>query len=88
VHNTHGQHVPEPHFGTDVHYLDVKPAIESKDLKLKKYADNRTSYGYLRITVSEAQLGIGFHQVAVSTLVQSRFDLVTVDIATHKMVPN
>lgn len=88
VHNTHGQHVPEPHFGTDVRYLEVNPAVKSRDLKLKKYADNRTSYGYLRVTVTKAQLSIGFHLVGVSSLAQSRFDLVTVDIKDHKLVAN
>jgi len=88
VHNAHGQQVPEPHFGTDVRYLDVKPAIDSKDLKLKKYADNRTSYGYLRITVSATQIAIGFHLVGVSSLAQSRFDLVTVDLESHRVVAN
>lgn len=88
VHNTNGQHVPEPHFDTDVRYLDVNHAVDSKDLKLKKYADNHTSYGYLRITVSETQIGIGFHLVGISSLAQSRFDLVTVNIESHRLVAN
>lgn len=88
VHSSHGQHVPEPHFGADVHYLEHKPDVDTKSLILKKYADSKTSYGYLRITVNKHSLAIGFHQVGVSSLAQSRFDLVTVDLASHNVTAN
>jgi hypothetical protein len=88
VHSTRGQIVPEPHFGTDVSYLDVKPEVDSKGLVLKKYADSKTSYGYLRVTVDKSSLAIGFHQVGISSLAQSRFDLVTIDLTTHRATAN
>jgi len=91
VHNAHGQHMPEPQFDTDVSYLDVKPVLKgpsTRRLVLKKYADSRTSYGYLRVTVDKNTLKIGFHQVGVSTLAQSRFDMVSVNLAAHKSTAN
>ncbi len=81
-----GTPAQEPHFGTDVSYLDVKPAIETKGLLLEKYNDS--SYGYLRVSADENQLAIGFHLVGSSTIAQSRIDKVTVDIAKHEMVSN
>ena len=61
-------------------------AIAAKQLLLEKYDD--TNYGYLRIRVDKEQLRIGFHQVGASTLAQSRYDMVTVDLAEHIMVSN
>jgi hypothetical protein len=81
-----GTPAQEPHFGTDVEYLDVKPAVEAKGLLLEKYNDR--GYGYLRISVDKDQLGIGFHLVGQGSIVQSRFDKVTVDLAKHEMVSN
>ena len=60
--------------------------IKAKQLLLEKYND--ITYGYLRIHVDKDQLRIGFHQVGVSTLAQSRYDMVTVDLADHIMVAN
>jgi hypothetical protein len=77
---------PEPHMGIDVNYLEHKPAVDARGLCLEKYDD--TNYGYLRITVDKDLLRIGFYQVGVSSLVQSRFDMVTVDLARHTMVAN
>jgi hypothetical protein len=76
----------EPHFGTDVGYLDVKPAVEAKGLLLEKYNDR--GYGYLRVSVDKDQLSIGFHQVGQTSIAQSRFDKVTVDLAKHEMIAN
>jgi hypothetical protein len=81
-----GSPAQEPHFGTHVDYLDVKPAVQSKGLLLEKYNDR--GYGYLRISVDKEQLGIGFHLVGQSSIAQSRFDKVTVDLASHTMVSN
>jgi hypothetical protein len=81
-----GTAAQEPHFGTDVKYLDVEPAIESKGLKLEKYNDR--GYGYLRVGVDRQQLSIGFHIVGQGSIAQSRFDKVTVDLAGHDMVAN
>jgi hypothetical protein len=86
-----GHTANEPSFDTDVSYLDVHPVFTgpaTKRLVLKKYADSNTSYGYLRITVDAQALRIGFHLVGVTSLAQSRFDQVTVDLKTHRLVSN
>jgi hypothetical protein len=84
VRPSRGQPAREPQPGSDASYLESKPAIKTGGLLLEKYND--TFYGYLRITVSAEQLRIGFHLVGTSTLMQSRFDLVTVDLASHTVV--
>jgi hypothetical protein len=81
-----GQPSQEPSNGTEVNYLENKPAVKAQGLLLEKYDD--THYGYLRVSVDAKQLRIGFHQVGASSLAQSRFDLVTVDLASHTMVAN
>jgi hypothetical protein len=81
-----GQQVPEPHFGTKVNYMDVKPAVEATELLLEKYNDN--GYGYLRIDADKDSLGIGFHLVNGRSIAQSRFDKVTVDLANHTLTAN
>lgn len=86
VRGSKGHPAEEPNNGVKVDYLEVKPSIEVGGLLLEKYDD--TNYGYLRITVDSEQLRIGFHQVGNSTLAQSRFDLVTVDLESHMMVSN
>ncbi len=86
VRGSKGHPAVEPNNGIRVDYLEVKPAVTVGGLLLEKYDD--TNYGYLRITVDAEQLRIGFHQVGNSTLAQSRFDLVTVDLKTHTMVSN
>jgi Calcineurin-like phosphoesterase len=86
VHGKKGQPPQEPHMGTRVDYLEFHPALKTKELLLEKYDD--INYGYLRIHVDKEQLRIGFHQVGAGTLAQSRFDMVTVDLAKHEMVAN
>jgi len=82
-----GQPAQEPHAGSDVSYLEAKkPVPKVQQLLLEKYDDH--NYGYLRIHVDKEQLRIGFHQVGVRTLAQSRFDMVTVNLADHTMVAN
>jgi hypothetical protein len=82
-----GHPAEEPHPGSRVDYLEWKnAAIKAKELWLEKYND--TNYGYLRIHVDEKELAIGFHQVGASTLAQSRYDMVTVNLADRKMVTN
>jgi hypothetical protein len=76
----------DPGNGIDVSYLENKPAIKSRGLLLEKH--DSLNYGYLRIVVDKNQLRIGFHQAGIATLAQSRFDMVTVDLATHTMVSN
>jgi hypothetical protein len=81
-----GQPSQEPANGSKVDYLEVKPAVKVGGLLLEKYDDH--NYGYLRITVSKKQIAIGFHQAGASSLAQSRFDMVTVDLASHTMIAN
>ncbi len=82
-----GEPAVEPHPGSRVDYMEwKKAAITAKELWLEKYND--TNYGYLRIHVDEKELAIGFHQVGASTLAQSRYDMVTVNLADQKMVTN
>jgi len=81
-----GQKPDEPQNGMSVKYLEAHPVLKVKDLLLEKYDD--TNYGYLRIHVDKEQLRIGFHQVGARTLAQSRYDLVTVNLADDTMVAN
>ncbi len=87
VRSKRGQPAQEPHFGVKVDYLESKPAVQTKSLVLKHYDD--TNYGYLRITVTKTHLHIGFHQAAtISSLPQSRVDMVTVALASQTVVAN
>jgi hypothetical protein len=71
----------------DVKYLEGKNSVEKvKHLILAKYDDH--NYGYLRIHVDKQYLKIGFHQVGVRSLAQSRFDMVTVRLADRHLVAN
>jgi hypothetical protein len=81
-----GQPSQEPSNGSQVGYLEDKPAVKVGGLLLEKYDDQ--NYGYLRVSVDKEQLRIGFHQVGGGSLAQSRFDMVTVDLASHTMVSN
>ena len=78
-----GQTPADPHFNTDVSYLENKPAVQSKGVRLKRYDD--TDFGYLRITVDAKTLQIAFHQVGAK-IAQSRADVVSVDLASHTIV--
>jgi hypothetical protein len=82
-----GQRADEPSPGSRVDYLESSSAkIKAKELWLEKYDD--TNYGYLRIHVDAKELAIGFHQVGASTLAQSRYDMVTVNLEQQAMVSN
>jgi hypothetical protein len=86
VRGSKGHPAVEPHPGDDVSYLEVNPAVKTKQLLLEKIEDH--NYGYLRISVDKEQLRIGFYQVGVNSLAQSRYDMVTVDLKSHEMVSN
>lgn len=86
VRGSRGQPAKEPENGTDVSYLDVKPAVTSTRVALAKYDDH--NYGYLRVSVDVTQLRIAYHQAGDRSLLQSRYDLVTVGLATHNLVQN
>src|SRR5271157_1446085 len=81
-----GQTAQQPPYGADVSYMEKKPAITARSLTLDKYDDR--NYGYLRVTVDKETLQIAFHQVESTSLAQSRFDLVTVELAGHRLAPN
>ena len=81
-----GEPANPPQFGSDVSYLEKDPAVDARGLILEKYNDR--DFGYLRITADPKQLRIGFHVAQAGTLPQSRFDMVTVDLASHTMVSN
>ena len=86
VRPSRNQAAPEPQNGTDVAYLERKPAIDVAGLTFQRYDDH--NYGYLRVSVDDKTLRIAYHQAGVRSLLQSRFDLVTVDLATHRLLPN
>jgi Calcineurin-like phosphoesterase len=86
VRGSKGTPAVEPHPGDKVDYLEVQPAVTTKELLVEKIEDH--NYGYLRITVDKDQLRIGFYQVGVNSLAQSRYDMVTVDLESHEMVSN
>jgi hypothetical protein len=87
VRASHGHAPTEPHAGSRVDHLEAKkPELKVKELLLEKYEDR--NYGYLRIHVDKELLKIGFHQVGVNPLAQSRFDMVTVQLSDHTMVAN
>jgi hypothetical protein len=81
-----GHAAEEPEFGTKVDYLESEPAIETGGLLLEKYDDR--NYGYLRVSVDKQLLRIAFNQAENVSLRQSRFDLVTVELASHTLVAN
>jgi hypothetical protein len=87
VRASRGHPAQEPHSGDDVSYLEgAHPVPKVNKLLLEKYDDH--NYGYLRIHVDKDELKIGFHQVGVRSLAQSRFDMVTVKLDEHIMVAN
>jgi Calcineurin-like phosphoesterase len=86
VRSRRGQPSLEPFNGSRVDYLEANPAVQTTGLVLEKYDDR--NYGYLRISADKDQLRIGFHQATDQSILQSRYDLVTVDLKSHQMVAN
>jgi Calcineurin-like phosphoesterase len=86
VRSRRGQPSLEPVNGSRVDYLEVNPAVQVTGLILEKYDDR--NYGYLRISANKEQLRIGFHQVTDQSILQSRYDLVTVSLKSHQIVAN
>ncbi|MGY2049294.1 metallophosphoesterase family protein [Methylobacterium sp. JK268] len=76
----------EPENGTDVTYLDAKSDVAATGLRFDKYDDH--TYGYLRVTADAEHLRIAYHQAGVRSILQSRYDLATVDLARHVLVAN
>ena len=86
VRSSRNQPAQGPENGSRVDHLETEPAVETSGLVLEKYDDH--DYGYLRISVDAQQLRIAYHQVGTRSLLQSRFDLVTVDLARHAQIKN
>jgi hypothetical protein len=81
-----GQLAQEPPYDAQVNYLHRNRAVPTGGLRLKLCDDY--NYGYLRVSVDNKLLRIGFHQVGRSSNPESRIDMVTVELGTHKLVPN
>jgi len=60
------------------------PYEVSKQVTFENYNDK--DYGYLRVTVNAQQIRIEFHVAASGPATKAPSDVVTVDIASHKMV--
>ena len=75
-----------PAFGTDVSHIDAHPAITSEGLTIEKFDDQNS--GYLLVTVDGTRLRIAYHNTAGTSHAQSRFDLVTIDLASQIRVAN
>ncbi len=86
VRPTRGHAAQEPENGADVSYLEVRPAVKATHLQLERYDDH--DYGYLRISADANQLRIAYHQCGTRSLLQSRFDLVTIDLAKRDLLAN
>jgi hypothetical protein len=78
-----GSPAQEPTDGSDVTYLDPNPAVDAVGLVLDRYDDQH--YGYLRVSVSDSQISLGFYPVGGSPPgVVS--DSLTVDLVSHTLV--
>ena len=76
----------EPENGTDVTYMDANPVAPATRLTLEKYDDH--DYGYLRITADPTTLRIAYHQTGTRSLLQSRYDLVTINLKSRTLAAN
>ncbi len=85
VMGSRGRPARPPRPGDSVAYLDSHAAVESRGLVLASYDDDRTDYGYLRVSVTAQQLRITF-QLAGEDVPRAQSDDVTVDLATHRLV--
>jgi hypothetical protein len=66
--------------------MDPKSVFGKTTLTLEKYDDQNS--GYLRISADKNQIRLAFHEASKGSILQSRYDLVTLDIASHVMVAN
>ncbi len=85
VQGSGGQPASPPRPGDRVDYLDGHAAVESRGLVLANYDDDRTDYGYLRVTVSAQRLRITY-QLAAEDVPRAQSDDVAVDLATRRLV--
>ena len=80
-----GSPAQEPADGADVTYLDPNPMVEAHGLVLEHHDDQ--TYGYLRVSVNALQLQLSFFPVAAAGAAPTPSDSVTVDLASHRLVP-
>lgn len=73
-------------FDVDVSYLDPADALGKTKLVLKHYNDR--DYTYLRCSADTVSLRIASYVAAGRNAVLGRFDKVTVDLKTHRILPN
>lgn len=87
VQGRHGQPPQEPPKSkdTDVGYLDNNKTVDARGLVLNNYDDR--NFGYLRISADKTKLAIAFHAIARTGPTPAP-DVVTVDLASHKVVHN
>ncbi|BCM87600.1 hypothetical protein mvi_60610 (plasmid) [Methylobacterium indicum] len=83
--DAHGDRVDGPESDIGVNHMDPSAGI-SRGLHFEKYDDQ--GYGYLRVAVDAEVLRIAYHQVGDRGLLQSRYDLVTVDLTSHRLAAN
>ena len=81
-----GSPAQEPADGSDVSYLDPRPFVNATGLVLN-HTDDQT-YGYLRVSVDALQLRIEFHPVGPGGAGATSSDGVTVELASHSVVPS
>src|SRR5262249_30400281 len=91
VQGRHGQPGQEPpkNKDTDVGYLDNNKTVDARGLVLNNYEDSH--FGYLRISVDKNRLSIAFNAIPRLGAMPGPTpppDVVTVDLASHKVVPN
>ncbi len=76
---------PEPKNDVDVSYLDPHPVVPTTGLRLERHDDY--DYGFLRVSVDARNLRIEFHQVGLGDTPSRLADAVSVDLASHSIVP-
>jgi hypothetical protein len=89
VMGSHGQPGQDPPKGQDVDvgYMDNNQTVDARGLVLKNYED--AHFGYLRISVDNTKLAITFNAIPRIGSMPGPTpgpDVVTVDLATHKIV--
>jgi hypothetical protein len=76
-----GGHDSQPPFGKMV--SPPRPGFTVGQFRCDNYSSN---YGYLRVVVTRQQLRIEYHDVTAGLSSKSPADIVTIDLASHKLV--
>lgn len=75
-----GKTPPEPANNVDVSYMDTNPVVQATGLTLNRH--DQQDFGYLRVSVTAAQMTITFNAVPTSGAAPTP-DTVTVNLAAH-----